>query len=378
MSLVGPRPLPLRDYERLEGWHRKRYLVLPGDDRPLADLGPLEPRLRRPRPARLLLPRELVDLARHLDPARRPCPRCCAAGAPTDVERVLVTGPAGFVGGHLRAELGEAFVPVRGRRARRGSAARGRSRRAPDAVVHLAAESSVAASWEDAFRAWRVNVDGTVNVLEAVRARGARGARAVRVDLRGLRQRDAGSRLRRTSRSRPLSPYAASKAAAELACAVSGARRRRRAAPRTTRARAATSASRSAPGRGRSRGWRPRAAARLLVGDLSAERDLLDVRDVCRAYRLLLDRSVPAGTYNVASGRTVHDGARRRAAGRRSRACRCRSSATRARVRPADDPAARRRPVAACGPRPAGSPRSRSSRRSPTRSSAARELEPVA
>jgi exopolysaccharide biosynthesis polyprenyl glycosylphosphotransferase len=30
MSLVGPRPLPLRDYERLETWHRKRYLVLPG------------------------------------------------------------------------------------------------------------------------------------------------------------------------------------------------------------------------------------------------------------------------------------------------------------------------------------------------------------
>jgi exopolysaccharide biosynthesis polyprenyl glycosylphosphotransferase len=30
MSLVGPRPLPLRDYEQLEGWHRKRYLVLPG------------------------------------------------------------------------------------------------------------------------------------------------------------------------------------------------------------------------------------------------------------------------------------------------------------------------------------------------------------
>ena len=30
MSLVGPRPLPTRDYERLEDWHRKRYLVLPG------------------------------------------------------------------------------------------------------------------------------------------------------------------------------------------------------------------------------------------------------------------------------------------------------------------------------------------------------------
>jgi exopolysaccharide biosynthesis polyprenyl glycosylphosphotransferase len=30
MSLVGPRPLPLRDYAHLESWHRKRYLVLPG------------------------------------------------------------------------------------------------------------------------------------------------------------------------------------------------------------------------------------------------------------------------------------------------------------------------------------------------------------
>ena len=30
MSLVGPRPLPLRDYALLEAWHRKRYLVLPG------------------------------------------------------------------------------------------------------------------------------------------------------------------------------------------------------------------------------------------------------------------------------------------------------------------------------------------------------------
>jgi lipopolysaccharide/colanic/teichoic acid biosynthesis glycosyltransferase len=30
MSLVGPRPLPLRDYELLEDWHRARYAVLPG------------------------------------------------------------------------------------------------------------------------------------------------------------------------------------------------------------------------------------------------------------------------------------------------------------------------------------------------------------
>jgi exopolysaccharide biosynthesis polyprenyl glycosylphosphotransferase len=30
MSLVGPRPLPLRDFDQLEDWHKKRYLVLPG------------------------------------------------------------------------------------------------------------------------------------------------------------------------------------------------------------------------------------------------------------------------------------------------------------------------------------------------------------
>jgi lipopolysaccharide/colanic/teichoic acid biosynthesis glycosyltransferase len=30
MSLVGPRPLPQRDYDRLEDWHRKRNLVMPG------------------------------------------------------------------------------------------------------------------------------------------------------------------------------------------------------------------------------------------------------------------------------------------------------------------------------------------------------------
>jgi exopolysaccharide biosynthesis polyprenyl glycosylphosphotransferase len=30
MSLVGPRPLPVRDFQLLEAWHKKRYLVLPG------------------------------------------------------------------------------------------------------------------------------------------------------------------------------------------------------------------------------------------------------------------------------------------------------------------------------------------------------------
>ncbi len=74
MSLVGPRPLPLRDYRQLQPWHRKRYNVLPGvtglwqisgrSNLTFDDLVRLD----------FYLHRELVDLARHLDPVQdAPC-----------------------------------------------------------------------------------------------------------------------------------------------------------------------------------------------------------------------------------------------------------------------------------------------------------------
>ena len=214
---------------------------------------------------------------------------------------VLVTGPNGFVGGHLRAELGPAFVPFEGD-VLDAEALREAVREA-DAIVHLAAESSVAASWEDAFRAWRVNVDGSVNVLAAVRAErpDARVLFASTGEVYGNASRIPTPEDERVA---PVSPYAASKAAAELACGVSG-----------LDVVVARATNHEGPGRDDrfAVGSWTRQIARLeaegggtlRVGDLSAERDLLDVRDVCRAYRLLLDRSVPAGTYNVASGETV-------------------------------------------------------------------------
>lgn len=215
--------------------------------------------------------------------------------------RALVTGADGFVGGHLRAELGEAFVPFEGdvldADALRAAA------RGVDAVVHLAAESSVAASWEDAFGAWRVNVDGTVNVLAAVAAESP-GARVLLASTCEVYGNAARIPTPEEERIAPVSPYAASKAAAELACAASG-----------LDVVVARAANHEGPGRDDRfavGSWtrqivrlEAEGGGTLLVGDLSAERDILDVRDVCRAYRLLLDRSVPAGTYNVSSGETV-------------------------------------------------------------------------
>jgi GDP-4-dehydro-6-deoxy-D-mannose reductase len=215
--------------------------------------------------------------------------------------RILVTGSDGFVGGHLRAELGEALVPYEGdvldaealREAVRGA----------DAVVHLAAEASVAASWQDAFRTWHVNVDGTVNVLAAVGAESP-DARVLFASTCEVYGNAARIPTPEDERLAPVSPYAASKAAAELACGASG-----------LDVVVARATNHEGPGRDDrfAVGSWSRQIARLeaegggtlLVGDLSAERDILDVRDVCRAYRLLLERSVPAGTYNVASGRPV-------------------------------------------------------------------------
>jgi GDP-4-dehydro-6-deoxy-D-mannose reductase len=215
--------------------------------------------------------------------------------------QALVTGPAGFVGGHLRVELGESFVPYEADVL--DADALHKAVRRADAVVHLAAQSSVAASWEDTLQSWRVNVDGTVAVLDAVRAErpSARVLFASTGEVYGNASRIPTPEDERIA---PVSPYAASKAAAELACTFSG-----------LDVVVARAANHEGPGRDDrfAVGSWTRQIARLeaegggtlLVGDLSAERDILDVRDVCRAYRLLLDAGVPAGTYNIASGKTV-------------------------------------------------------------------------
>lgn len=219
------------------------------------------------------------------------------------MDRILVTGPNGFVGGHLRGALGDAFVPFEGDvldvDALRGSVRVTR----PDGVVHLAALSSVGESWDDVTEVWRANVLGTLNVVEALRAE-APSARLVFASSGDVYGRAERIPTPEDAPVAPVSPYAASKAAAELAC--------RQGRLDLVVARAFPHVGPGQDERFAVGSWAAQLARLhvdgdgvLRVGDLEVERDLNDVRDVCRAYRLLLDPRVPAGTYNVASGRSV-------------------------------------------------------------------------
>jgi GDP-4-dehydro-6-deoxy-D-mannose reductase len=226
--------------------------------------------------------------------------------------RVLVTGGAGFVGQHLAARLERAGCEVvatdRELDVADGAAvAHALARIAPAAVVHLAAQSSVALSWRDPALTYRVNFQGALSLLEAAR-RHAPGARLLLVgsaDVYGPAAPGAPP-FREDSPLRPGSPYARSKAAADL-LAGSAARR----GLDVLRTRAVSHA-----GPGQREDFALASFARQLVemelgqrepvlrvGNLDSVRDFLDVEDVVEAYFQLLDRGVPAGVYNVASGR---------------------------------------------------------------------------
>jgi GDP-4-dehydro-6-deoxy-D-mannose reductase len=219
---------------------------------------------------------------------------------------IAVTGAKGFVGGHLIAMLGGRAVPLDADLTDPEALREGVAETRPEAVVHLAAASSVAASWTDAAEPWSVNALGTVNLLEAVRMEAA-GARVLVVSTGDVYGQADEIPTPETAPFRPVSPYAASKAAAELA-----AEQFRRAGLDVVVARAFQH---EGPGRDERfavGSWAAQIAqaeeagrGTVSVGDLSPRRDITDVRDVVRAYEALLERDVPADTYNVASGTAV-------------------------------------------------------------------------
>jgi GDP-4-dehydro-6-deoxy-D-mannose reductase len=179
----------------------------------------------------------------------------------------------------------------------------------PDALIHLAALSSVHASWKDPLAAFRINFLGSMTVLSVMEAE----APQARVLLIGSSDSygPGGASERAICETDPLepeSPYARSKAAAEILGALAARR-----GQDVVRVRSFTHI-----GAGQTDTFVASSFARqvaeiasgareprLKVGNLDSVRDFLDVRDVVDAYARLLEPEVPADVYNVASGRGV-------------------------------------------------------------------------
>lgn len=229
--------------------------------------------------------------------------------------KVLVTGAAGFVGRHLSAHLeacgdvvagidlhdGPDLLDAEGVRAAIADVG-------PDAVYHLGGWSDVGASWDEPRTAFRVNAEGTLNVLEACRA--AQVARVLVVSSADIYGPVPPERLpiRETHDLNPITPYAASKIAADYLAlqafrgygtAVVRARAFNHLGPgQTTRFVAPALAERIA------RNERD-GLDEVPVGNLTPRRDFTDVRDVVRAYRLLIEHGRAGEAYNICSGRDL-------------------------------------------------------------------------
>jgi GDP-4-dehydro-6-deoxy-D-mannose reductase len=263
--------------------------------------------------------------------------------------RVLLTGAEGFVGRHARAALADHALTAPPRApgplphyaledadglAPLLAAAR------PEAVIHLAAQASVAASFADPAGCWRANLLGTLALGEAV-LRAAPDARflfASSAEIYGLSFR-AGAALDEGAPLAPANPYAASKAAADLALGEMALR-----GLRALRLRFFNMA-----GPGQSEGFVVASFCRqiarieaglappvLRVGALDRWRDFVDVRDAARAVSLALEADWPPGlALNIAAGTPRRIGNVLEALLRRARR-RPEVEVERARLRPTD------------------------------------------
>jgi len=228
--------------------------------------------------------------------------------------RAVITGAAGFVGGHLSSHLlreGDDVVPVdRDHDITDIDALTETFALAqPEAIYHLAALSHVGTSWEDPAAVLRVNVLGTNSVLTAAR-RSAPHATVLIVSSAEVYGVVAPEELPLTERAelRPGSPYAASKAAAEIVAlqAASGFGQRVVVARPFNHIGPGQSPSFFVPAIARRLVEARRSAARdVTIGNQEARRDFTDVRDVVRAYRLLARCGTSGIVYNVCSDTDV-------------------------------------------------------------------------
>lgn len=239
--------------------------------------------------------------------------------------RILVTGANGFVGRHLcpalearghtviaagRAHPGQDVLPLDLQDSLNVRGVVDVAR--PDAVAHLAAQAFVPQAIADPWYTHDVNAGGTLRLLEAIRAARDAGGTDPRVLLIGSAdmygaQPPTAFPLTEATPLRPANPYAASKVAAEAYGLAE-------AATYNLRIVATRTFNHIGPGQD-ARFAVPSFALQLariaaggnpllLVGNLDAERDFLDVADVVAAYTLLLEGGGSCGeAYNIAGGR---------------------------------------------------------------------------
>ncbi|MCL1634637.1 GDP-mannose 4,6-dehydratase [Luteimonas sp. SX5] len=236
---------------------------------------------------------------------------------------MLVTGAHGFVGGHVAAAV---RAGVYGSDAQFLAAPEGLDIRdeaglaalieesKPDSVLHLAAQSFVPRSFENPRETFEINAIGTLNLLVALKRSGFAG-RFVYASSGDVYGRVPESELP-VSESRipePLSPYAASKIAAEQLCLQWH---------RSEGWDAIVARPFNHIGPGQDARFVVPALARQVVaiasgkrppvvdaGDIDTTRDFTDVRDIAAAYASILRHGRPGRIYVVGSGqeRKVRD-----------------------------------------------------------------------
>jgi GDP-4-dehydro-6-deoxy-D-mannose reductase len=246
--------------------------------------------------------------------------------------RVLITGITGFVGSHMAeyalAQGAQVFGSSRWR-SNAGNIEHLRNRITliesdlrdfpsvrtlversdPTHVVHLAAQSSVGASWQTPAETLTTNILSQVNLLESIRMLrlSPRFLCAGSSEEYGMVYEDE-LPIRETNPLRPLSPYAVSKVAQDLM----GHQYWRSYGLPIVRARAF---GHEGPRRGDvfvTSNFAKQVAEIevglrepvIEVGDLKPRRDYSDVRDIVRGYWLLLERGEPGEVYNLCSGRS--------------------------------------------------------------------------
>lgn len=229
----------------------------------------------------------------------------------TQPAKTLITGSNGIIGRHfLLSHGGTPFTDRDGvvdmRDSARVLAAIAWHR--PDEVLHLAAQSSVASSFEDPKGTFDVNFFGTLHLLQALSEIGFRGTLLYfgSADVYG-KTADGELPTRETQPLRPRSPYAVSKVAAEALCyqwsqtqsfRIVLARPFNQIGPGQSRRFAVADFAHQVAQIG-SGNQRPV----VTTGDLEVTRDFTDVRDTVNACRMLLDSGENGEVYNLCSGR---------------------------------------------------------------------------